>query len=113
MGKAISDSITVEVKRQYPDGSMATLVKQKMRGIYYADSINLEVPVSPNRDKGLNKLIVTIDSENVVDEIAEYNNTVTKEFFIYEDEARPIYPYNYSIVNNTTQKLYASTAESF
>ncbi len=29
---------------------------------------------------------------------------------IFEDEARPVYPYNYAIINNPTQKLFASTA---
>ena len=43
----------------------------------------------------------------------ESNNTAFKEFFIYEDEARPAYPYNYAIVNTRTQKLYASTANPF
>jgi len=110
IGKAVRDSIMVEVKRQYPDGTMVTLASRKIKGIYYSDSINLVVPVISSRDKGLNKLIVTLDTENAVDEIAEYNNTVTKEFFVYEDEIRPIYPYEHSIVNNPGQKLYASTA---
>jgi hypothetical protein len=38
------------------------------------------------------------------------NNSVTVPVFIYQEELTPIYPYNYAIVNNPVQKLYASTA---
>ncbi|HMC86224.1 MAG TPA: C25 family cysteine peptidase, partial [Chitinophagaceae bacterium] len=110
LGKAIDDSITVDIKRQYPDNSIVTLQRKKIAGIRYADSLTLDVPVVASRDKGLNKLIITVDADNVVTEVTEANNMITKEFFIYEDEARPIYPYNYAILNQPTVKLFASTA---
>jgi len=44
---------------------------------------------------------------------AESNNSITKEFYIYEDEARPAYPYNFAIINVANQKLIASTANAF
>lgn len=113
LGKAVKDSIVVEVKRQYPDGSLEMLFRKRIRGVYYSDSVNLVLPVVATRDKGLNKIIVTIDADNNVAEVTENNNTVTKEFFIYEDEAKPAFPYNFSIVNNQAQKLYASTANPF
>ncbi|MFT3933331.1 MAG: C25 family cysteine peptidase [Chitinophagaceae bacterium] len=110
LGKAIKDSITVEIKRQYPDNSITTLIRKKIPGIKYIDSLIMDVPIVATRDKGLNKLIITVDADNVVAETSETNNSVTKEFYIYEDEARPVYPYNYAIVNQSTVKLYASTA---
>lgn len=113
IGRAVKDSIVVELSRQYPDGITESIYRGKIRGIRYADSITLSVPINPNRDKGLNKIIVDIDADNAVDEISETNNKVTKEFFIFEDEARPVYPYNYAIINTPTSKLYASTANPF
>jgi Peptidase family C25/CARDB len=110
LGKAVSDSITIEIKRQYPDNSIVTLLRKKIPGIRYTDSLSLNVPIIASRDKGLNKLIITIDADNVVTEITEANNTVTKEFYIYEDEARPAYPYDFAIINKPSIKLYASTA---
>jgi len=112
IGKAVNDSITVEVKRQFPDNSIVTLFRQKIPGIRYMDSVVLVVPIVASRDKGLNKLIIKIDADNAVTEISETNNTVTKEFYVYEDEARPVYPYNYAIVNQSPVKLYASTANA-
>lgn len=110
LGKAVKDSIVLDVKRQHPDGSVSVLYRKKMRGIYYSDSVTIPIPIIATKDKGLNKLIITIDADNAVDEMSETNNSLTKEFFIYEDEARPVYPYDYSIVNVQGQKLYASTS---
>ncbi len=110
LGKAVSDSIVVEIKRQYPDNSIVTVQRKKIPGIRYTDSLTLDVPIIATRDKGLNKLIIKVDADDVVTEMTEANNTITKEFYIYEDEARPAYPYDLSIVNQPTVKLYASTA---
>ncbi len=110
IGRAVNDSINIEVKRTYPNGTTELLLRKRIKGINYADSLKLVVPIIATRDKGLNKVTVTVDSKNEVAEMSETNNTVTKEFFIYEDEATPSYPYNYAIVNVANQKLYASTA---
>ncbi len=110
LGKAVNDSITVEIKRQFPDNSIVTVQRVKIPGIRYTDSLTLDIPIVPTRDKGLNKLIIKVDADEAVTEITEVNNIITKEFYIYEDEARPAYPYNYAIVNQPTVKLYASTA---
>ena len=69
------------------------------------------MPIISTRDKGLNKITVTIDADNEVSELSENNNTITRDVFIYEDEATPAYPYNFAIVNVGNQKLYASTAK--
>jgi Peptidase family C25/CARDB len=113
IGKAVSDSITVEVKQQYPDNTQSILLRKKIRGIRFIDSLNFEVPIVATRDKGQNKLIIKLDADNVVNEVSETNNIISKDFFIYEDEARPTYPYNYSIVTQQNIKLYASTANPF
>jgi Peptidase family C25/CARDB len=113
MGRATKDSINIEIKRQYPDGSTGILLKKKIRGIYYSDSISFIIPIVATRDKGANKIIVTLDADNAVAESSESNNTVTKEFFVFEDEAKPVFPYNYSIVSKQAQKLFASTANPF
>lgn len=110
LGKAVKDSIAVEIKRQYPDGSIEVLLKDTIKAILYSDSISLTVPVISTRDKGSNKLIITLDADNKIDEMDEGNNSITKEFYVYEDEARPAFPYNFSIVSDSDQKFYISTA---
>ena len=110
IGRAINDSITLIVKRTYPNGSADVLLTKKMKAAYYADSVSLSVPIISTRDKGLNRITVTIDADNKIDELSENNNSTTKEFYIYEDEARPIYPGNMAIINVSNQKLFASTS---
>ncbi|MDP4286180.1 MAG: C25 family cysteine peptidase [Bacteroidota bacterium] len=112
IGRANNDSIVFEVKRTYPNGSTDVILRKKIKAIYYSDSINISVPIISTRDKGLNKITVTIDADNKVDEMSESNNSITKEFYIYEDEARPVYPADFSIVNVANQKLYASTSDA-
>ena len=51
-----------------------------------------------------------MDVDNRVKELSETNNTLTKEFYIFEDEIRPVSPYNYSIVNQQNISFSASTA---
>ena len=113
IGKAVNDSIVVEVKHTYPDGTSANIFRAKVRAMHFADSMTLSIPINSIRDKGLNKISVTIDADNAVDEITKTNNSATKEIYIFEDEARPVYPYAFAIINNNTQKLYASTANPF
>lgn len=113
LGKAISDSIVVEVKRTYPNNTTQVIQRDTIPGIRYIDSLHYQFSISPITDKGLNKITITVEADNTVDELYESNNTITKEFFIFEDEARPIYPYNYSIVNTQAIKLQVSTANPF
>ena len=41
----------------------------------------------------------------------ETNNSVSKDFYIFEDELRPTYPYNYSIINQQNITFVANTAD--
>ena len=110
LGKAVSDSITILVQRTYPDGSTATLLRKRVVGTRYADSIQLSVPIVATRDKGQNKITITINSDNNVQEVTLANNSITAGVYIYQNEATPVYPYNYAIINTSTSKLVASTA---
>lgn len=113
LGKAVGDSITWEVKRTLPDGTVTTVYRERISAPFYSDSILISVPIISSTDKGLNKLTITIDADNEVDEISEANNSITKEFYIFEDEATPIYPQNFGIINNDDEHLIASTADPF
>jgi hypothetical protein len=110
LGKATSDSITILFTRKYPDGSSAVVLSKRVAGIRFMDSLQILVPIVATRDKGQNYITVTINSDNDVPEVTLTNNSVTASLFIYQDELTPIYPYDYAIINNPTQKVYASTA---
>ncbi len=111
IGRATNDSIRVYIKRLLPNTTVPVLLYDKMifapKNI---DSISVVVPVNPLTDKGQNDIIVELDHTFKVDELYETNNKITKSFAIFEDELRPVYPYNYSIVNTQNITFSASTA---
>ncbi|MCW3092535.1 MAG: hypothetical protein JWP81_3604 [Ferruginibacter sp.] len=110
LGKAVGDSIRITVTRRLPNDSLQVIYNQKVPGIRNADSLDLTIKINGVTDKGANKLIFTVDADNKVAESSETNNTFTKEFVIFEDEIRPVSPYNYSIVNQQNIRFAASTA---
>ena len=111
IGKVVNDSIRISIKRKLPNDSIQVLVDSLIRGIRYMDSISLNnIHINPVTDKGLNQLIVTLDATNRVDELFETNNTLTKDFFIFEDELRPAYPYDFAIVNQQNITFVSNTA---
>ncbi len=110
IGKAVGDSMWISVKRIMPDNSIKVLYDQHVPSIRNEDSLNLTVPILSTSDKGLNKIIVNLDYNNNIEEQFENNNTLTKEFYIFEDELRAVFPYNFSIVNQQNITFMASTA---
>jgi hypothetical protein len=113
LGKAINRDIVIEVKRTYPDLTTEVIRRDTIPGIRFIDSLNYQIEIIPNRDRGLNKISICIDADNNVEEIYETNNCITRDVFVYENEARPVYPYNLSIVSDPATKLIASTANPF
>ena len=113
LGKAVSDSITVLITRRYPNGTTTTLLRKRIPGIRFSDSVQIQVPIVATTDVGQNYITVTINADNDVPEVTTANNSVMTSIFIYQDELSPIYPYNYAIITTPVQKLYASTANPF
>jgi hypothetical protein len=112
IGKAINRDIAVEIKRTFPSGSQQVILRDTVPGTRYIDSLEFKVKILPS-EKGLNKITITVEADQVIDELYETNNTITKDIFIYEDEIRPVSPFAYAIVNTQPIKLYASTANPF
>ncbi len=110
IGRATGDSLRVLIRRKLPNDSIKVLFNGKIPGIRYIDSVNLTVPINPLTDKGTNKLLVDLDVDNAVSELSETNNSLAKDFQIFEDELRPVYPYNYSIINQQNLTFVSSTA---
>ncbi|MEO6489669.1 MAG: C25 family cysteine peptidase, partial [Ferruginibacter sp.] len=112
IGKAITDSLSILVQHQLPDNSIRVLTTTRIKATLYEDVIQVTLNIDPLKYKGVNKIIITIDPGNEIDELSEVNNTITKEFTVIEDEIRPVFPYEYSIISNAaTLGLYGSTAD--
>ena len=112
-GRSVNKNISIKIERKLPGGNFFTVLNDTIPGIRFADSVSVKLHINPTTDQGLNQIRVTIDADNEVDESWENNNTITKDVFIFEDDARPVYPLNYAIINKQNIKLYASTANPF
>jgi len=110
IGKAIGDSLKVLVKRELPDGTSTTLFNSFIKPLRNTDSLVLTVPINPLTDKGTNKITVTLDPDDIVQEGSESNNTVSLDVLIFEDEVRPVYPYPFSIVGKNGIKFMTNSA---
>ncbi len=110
LGRAVKDSIRVSIKRKLPNDSIQVIFNQLIPAPFNADSLLLTVPINPLTEKGLNTIMISLDTDNRVMEQYETNNDLSKEFYIFEDEVRPVTPYNYSIVNQQNITFTASTA---
>ncbi len=110
IGKAYKDSVKVYITHTLPNNAQVIIYNKKIKCPAYEDSLNFVLPINALTDKGLNKITVSIDPDNLIDELNESNNIVTKQFYIFEDELRPVYPYNFSIINNQGISFTASTA---
>ena len=113
IGRAINDSFRISIKRLLPGATVPVTIKDSMiKATLYADSMDLNIPINPATDKGDNQLIVELDWTNRINEIYETNNKVTKHFTVFEDELRPVFPYNFAIVNTQNNTFSASTANA-
>ena len=111
IGKVSRDSVRVKVIRQKADGNETILYEQSRPAVNHSDSIALSVTIDPLKDRGQNKIIVTLDPDFRLNEITRSNNSVTKSFVIADDDVRPAYPAEFAIVNTPTIKLKASTSK--
>jgi len=114
LGRAINDTIVLEVVRNYPEQSFAdTTYIKAFPGTNYQETISFKMPVDVVRGLGLNIFTITVDPLLLVPESFENNNTISKTLTIQSGELIPIYPYEYMIVPDQGVTLKASTAFPF
>jgi hypothetical protein len=109
IGKAADDSVHFSLQRIYPNGQSETVFSRWFPNINSLDSVSLNLPIVPDRDKGIEQITATINDLNTVNELTTANNSGTVSFPVSTTDIRPIYPFNYSIVNTSTVDLFAST----
>ncbi|NQX97014.1 MAG: hypothetical protein HRT73_03920, partial [Flavobacteriales bacterium] len=114
LGKAINDTIILELVRNYPGTSFAdTIYTNFFSGTNYQETVSFRLPVDVVRGLGLNSFKITVDAIDAVVEGFETNNVVNQSLNIFSGEIIPIYPYEYMIVPDQGVTLKASTAFPF
>ena len=111
IGEATSDSVRFALYRLSKNNTDSTLeFIQKFGPIYSSDSVFVTLSVVPNRDTGLITYSAIIDDNKKINEISEKNNRATFSTNISTKELKPVYPYNYAIINTNKIAITASTA---
>jgi Peptidase family C25 len=112
IGKAVDDSMLVRISRKLPNGTTQILYSKEILATKYEDTVNLTVPINGATDVGTNLITVSLDANQQITESSETNDSVSKTFQIFQDELKPVYPYNYSIINSGGFTYSASTASA-
>jgi hypothetical protein len=113
LAKAIKDTVMVTVEHINPAGTTTIIATLPVVNLYNTDTLFVSVPINVHTDLGLNRYRVTIDPENVVDEISEANNQGIFSLFIYSNNLIPVYPQEFAIVGQQGVTLKATTLNSF
>lgn len=111
IGKATGDSVMMLIQHQLPDQSVEIVMRKKIAAIKFDTTLVVQFDMDPIRFAGMNKIMVSIDPDNLVSELSESNNTAQLEFEVIKDNIKPVYPFKYSIIGNDAGLIcYGSTA---
>ena len=111
LGKAFNDSIYMEVKQNYPDGT-DTLYAKMIGGIKKKDTIVFDILSLPEKSIGLNNFEISVDLPISFIQEAEdesNNNQVQYTINISSNSVIPIWPYDFGIIGNPTDTLRVSS----
>lgn len=113
IGKAINDSIILEVKRILPNGTNGGTFSKLIKAPFYKDTITFKINTDPLNGAGINNLEIFVDATNKIVETTESNNKITYNLFVRSDDINPIYPYNFAVFPKNKVRLKASTNDPF
>lgn len=113
IGKAIHDSVILEVKRMLPNGTLGGTFSKLIKAPFYKDTITFKINTDPLNGAGINNLEIFADATNKIIESNESNNKITYNLFIRSDDINPVYPYNFAVYPKNKVVLKASTNDPF
>ncbi len=123
IGRQLGDSIYIKVTQELPTGQQFEVKRERILASTYTTSLTLEIPTLGEEALGLNKLFVSIDANNDVEELpdpaAEQNNEYTSslgvqgfDFFVVSNGLTPLYPPKFGIVNTPQVTLKSTTGDA-
>jgi len=112
LGKAIRDSMFVDLERRFPDGSEETY-QRKVATTLFKDTLGFRMPVDRERGVGVNQFTVTLDALSQIEEMDVTNNLASTTLFIKSSDIIPVSPHDYAIVSEPSVTLKASTGDPF
>lgn len=113
LGKATNEPYKVRLTKTKA-GSGVVLYKDSVTvSTVTTTNVIFKVPIDPNNDIGLFNYTISLNEEQSPDEITFANNKVSIQMYISENNLKPVYPYDFSIVHEQNIELKASTLNPF
>ncbi len=113
LGKAINDSLLVQMVRRYESIDSVDRYNFLVKAPYYSDTLRVKMPVIRSYGIGTNTIDILLDGFNSIQEFNETNNSISISFIIKAADLSPVYPAEFSIVGESNIKLKASTYYPF
>ena len=111
LGKTISDSVHFALFRYKNNSDSSIVYSTVLPYIKAVDTLQIKLPIVPNKDAGTIKYSAYIDDKHKRAELSENNNLAYFNVTVSSNEIRPIYPYNYAIIGQRNVSFAASTAD--
>ena len=111
LGKAITDTFKLEIRRNFPLSVLDSIYVLSIPKLYFKDTIRFKIPMQANIGIGINNISVKVDLPSNIDEqYDEFNNNqVDKTLFININGILPVLPSDFAVVPLDTVVVKAST----
>lgn len=113
LGAAFTDTFLIEISRQLPTGQVDTTLSIFHPPVYYLDTLKVFVPIDLIDGLGINKLCVSLDNSQIIDELLEVNNDVCVDVNVLSPDIVPIWPYKFAVIPDQGPTLKCSTGNPF
>lgn len=110
IGKAVSDSFSITLKRTLPDNSIVQIPSIRKVATYNTDTVYFWVKSKDIKTKGINYFEATVESNNEIVESNENNNKLSIQYFMQAEGAQIISPSMYAIVGKKPLQLKAQSS---
>lgn len=113
LGAGFADTFAIEIARQLPTGQIDTTITIYHPPVNYMDTAVVFIPINLVDGLGINKLCVSLDNTQIIDEMLEINNDVCVDVNVLSPDLVPIWPYEFAVIPDQGPTLKCSTGNPF
>ncbi len=107
LGRASLDSVTLDIERRLPDGSVVVMETENLKPVFRQDSLFLTIPNRGINSFGDNVFTLSVNKERQLEELTYANNSVSVSFFVPLSGTLNLFPLEYGIVSERSLELIA------
>ncbi|MBC5994622.1 putative type IX secretion system sortase PorU2 [Pontibacter cellulosilyticus] len=111
LGKAITDSVVVTIKRTLPDNTTVIYNPIKIGPVLREQKVQLKLGNKGMAALGMNSFEIKLDGNDEIEELNETNNTATFQHYFPASGLVALSPSNYGIVGTANVKLVVQATQ--